>query len=159
MISIFGQFSGNGLGYFNATIFKLIGVETVDQQLGYNLLNSAISAIGAGTAVCFTDIMPRRKILVIGTFVCALTLATNAGLSETMSMQDPLVLSCESLLSQTKPCASLRALLIDFLYTQQTLKVPLPLTSSSTLSCPSPTLHYRASSPPRLSRRPCGPRA
>jgi len=93
MISIFGQFSGNGLGYFNATIFKLIGVETVDQQLGYNLLNSAISAIGAGTAVCFTDIMPRRKILVIGTFVCALTLATNAGLSETMSMQDPLVLS------------------------------------------------------------------
>lgn len=99
MISIFGQFSGNGLGYFNATIFKLIGVTSVYQQLGYNLLNSAISAIGAGLAVCFTDIMPRRKILVIGTFVCALTLATNAGLSETMSMQNPILLPCESLLS------------------------------------------------------------
>ena len=68
MISIFGQFSGNGLGYFNTTIFEIIGVSSVEQQLAYNLLNSALSAIGALTAVAFTDTMPRRKVLVIGTF-------------------------------------------------------------------------------------------
>ncbi|KAH7040857.1 lactose permease [Microdochium trichocladiopsis] len=93
MISVFGQFSGNGLGYFNATIFKLIGVETVDAQLGYNILNSVISAIGAGIAVCLTDRMPRRKVLVIGTFICAVTLAANGGLAETISMQSPILLS------------------------------------------------------------------
>ncbi|KXJ97332.1 lactose permease [Microdochium bolleyi] len=87
MISIFGQFSGNGLGYFNADIFKLIGITSVEDQLGYNVLNSVISAIGAGIAVCFTDTMPRRKVLIIGTFVCALTLAANGGLSETMAIQ------------------------------------------------------------------------
>lgn len=67
MISIFGQFSGNGLGYFNTTIFELIGVTSVEQQLAYNLLNSVLSAVGALTAVAFTDIMPRRKVLVFGT--------------------------------------------------------------------------------------------
>lgn len=45
MISIFGQFSGNGLGYFNATIFEQIGVKSVSQQLAYNLLNSVLSAV------------------------------------------------------------------------------------------------------------------
>lgn len=68
MISVFGQFSGNGLGYFNTTIFKQIGVTTVEQQLGYNLLNSVVSAIGAISAVTLTDRMPRRTVLVWGTF-------------------------------------------------------------------------------------------
>lgn len=45
MISVFGQFSGNGLGYFNATIFEQIGIKTVSQQLAYNLLNSVLSAV------------------------------------------------------------------------------------------------------------------
>lgn len=67
MISIFGQFSGNGLGYFNTVIFANIGVKTVSQQLGYNILTSVVSAIGAITAVCFTDRMPRRTVLVWGT--------------------------------------------------------------------------------------------
>ncbi len=81
MISIFGQFSGNGLGYFNTVIFKGIGVTEVPQQLGYNILNQVLSCIGALTAMSLTDRMPRRKVLVIGTFVCALCLATNSGLS------------------------------------------------------------------------------
>lgn len=80
MISIFGQFSGNGLGYFNPTIFKGIGITSTAQQLGFNCLNNVLSAIGALTGVSLTDRMPRRKVLVIGTFVCALLLAGNSGL-------------------------------------------------------------------------------
>ncbi|KAI1416423.1 general substrate transporter [Hypoxylon sp. FL1857] len=87
MISIFGQFSGNGLGYFNTTIFEIIGVTSVEQQLAYNLLNSVLSAVGALTAVAFTDIMPRRKVLVFGTFACAAALATNSGLSAALDAQ------------------------------------------------------------------------
>ncbi|KAI1639438.1 lactose permease [Biscogniauxia mediterranea] len=87
MISIFGQFSGNGLGYFNTTIFENIGVNTVSQQLAYNLLNSVLSAVGALTAVTLTDRMPRRKVLVFGTFACSLLLALNSGLSAALDAQ------------------------------------------------------------------------
>ncbi len=73
MISIFGQFSGNGLGYFNTVIFANIGVTSVPQQLGYNLLNSVLSAVGALAAVTLTDRMPRRKVLVIGTLSASLS--------------------------------------------------------------------------------------
>lgn len=67
MISIFGQFSGNGLGYFNTVIYANLGVTSVAKQLGFNILSSVISAVGALTAVTLTDIMPRRKVLVWGT--------------------------------------------------------------------------------------------
>lgn len=67
MISIFGQFSGNGLGYFNTVIFQNLGISTSSQQLAYNLLNTILSAIGALAAVTLTDKMPRRKVLVFGT--------------------------------------------------------------------------------------------
>ncbi|WVR07897.1 hypothetical protein IAU60_004940 [Kwoniella sp. DSM 27419] len=87
MISVFGQFSGNGLGYFNTVIYNNLGVTSVATQLGYNLLNSVVSAIGALTAVSLTDRMPRRKVLVIGTFTCACMLAINAGLSATLAKQ------------------------------------------------------------------------
>ncbi|KAI6382224.1 hypothetical protein MCOR25_000813 [Pyricularia grisea] len=87
MISIFGQFSGNGLGYFNTVIFENIGVNTVSQRLGYNLLNSVLSAIGALTAVCFTDRMPRRTVLIYGTMACSFALAVNSGLSAALDNQ------------------------------------------------------------------------
>lgn len=87
MISIFGQFSGNGLGYFNTVIFEQLGVNSVSERLGYNILNQVLSCIGALTAVAFTDIMPRRKVLVIGTFACACTLAINSGLTAALEMQ------------------------------------------------------------------------
>ncbi|KIH90510.1 hypothetical protein SPBR_00308 [Sporothrix brasiliensis 5110] len=87
MISIFGQFSGNGLGYFNTVIFNNIGVTSVPQQLGYNLLNAVLSAVGALTAVCFTDRMPRRTVLVYGTLACAAALACNSGLSAALDKQ------------------------------------------------------------------------
>lgn len=87
MISIFGQFSGNGLGYFNTTIFEIIGVVSVEKQLAYNLLNSVLSAVGALAAVSLTDTMPRRKVLIFGTFACAAALATNSGLSAALDAQ------------------------------------------------------------------------
>ncbi|KAI1446151.1 general substrate transporter [Annulohypoxylon stygium] len=87
MISIFGQFSGNGLGYFNTTIFEIIGVSSIEQQLAYNLLNSVLSAVGALTAVAYTDTMPRRKVLIFGTLACVAALATNSGLSAALDLQ------------------------------------------------------------------------
>ena len=81
MMSVFGQFSGNGLGYFNPTIFNGIGIKSTAQQLGFNVLNQCLSAIGAGIGVSLSDKMPRRKVLVIGTFVCAVMLAINGGTS------------------------------------------------------------------------------
>ncbi|ORY62389.1 lactose permease [Pseudomassariella vexata] len=87
MISIFGQFSGNGLGYFNTVIFNNLGVTSVSQQLAYNLLNSVISAIGALIAVALTDRMLRRMVLVWGTLACIAALATNSGLSAVIRNQ------------------------------------------------------------------------
>jgi hypothetical protein len=87
MISIFGQFSGNGLGYFNTIIFAQLGVNTSAKQLAYNLLSSIVSAIGAGGGVSLSDKMPRRKILVFGTFGCACLLAINAGLTTLLAKQ------------------------------------------------------------------------
>lgn len=87
MISIFGQFSGNGLGYFNTVIFNNIGVTSVSKQLAYNLLNSVLSAVGALTAVTLTDRMPRRPVLIFGTLACAAALACNSGLSAALDNQ------------------------------------------------------------------------
>ncbi|KKK14300.1 hypothetical protein ARAM_000796 [Aspergillus rambellii] len=87
MISVFGQWSGNGLGYFNPTIFESLGYTSSSMQLLLNLINSIVSAIGALTAVRFTDKMPRRPVLIWGTFACAITMAINAGVSVPMISQ------------------------------------------------------------------------
>ncbi|CAD6586862.1 MAG: hypothetical protein TREMPRED_004571 [Tremellales sp. Tagirdzhanova-0007] len=79
LISVSGQYSGNGLGYFNTVLFNLLGVKTVSKQLAYNLLYAVVSAIGAFSGASLTDRMPRRKVLVIGTIVSALWLAVTAG--------------------------------------------------------------------------------
>jgi MFS family permease len=88
MMGIFGQFSGNGLGYFNPLIFSQIGVETTAEQLGFNILGQCLQALGAGTAVSLTDRMPRRKVLVIGTFICAVMLAINGATSHEFHKTD-----------------------------------------------------------------------
>ncbi|WWC66064.1 uncharacterized protein I303_108686 [Kwoniella dejecticola CBS 10117] len=87
MIGVFGQFSGNGLGYFNTVIYDNLGVHSVPQQLGYNLLNSVVSAVGALTAVSLTDRMPRRPVLIFGTLVSAAMLGINSGLSAKLDSQ------------------------------------------------------------------------
>jgi MFS family permease len=68
MMSVSGQYSGNGLAYFNTVIYSTLGVKTVTKQLGYNVLYSVLSAVGALTGALLTDKMPRRKVLVLGTF-------------------------------------------------------------------------------------------
>lgn len=78
-MGVFGQFSGNGLGYFNPKIFALLNYTTV-LQFVLNLGISLVSAVGAYTGVYFTDRMPRRQVLVWGTFACAVCLGVNAGL-------------------------------------------------------------------------------
>ena len=50
MISIFGQFSGNGLGYFNNVIYGQLGYDSPATQLGLNLANSCGSAVVGLTA-------------------------------------------------------------------------------------------------------------
>lgn len=80
MMGVFGQFSGNGLGYFNPKIFSLLGYGRI-MQFVLNLGISLVSAFGAYTALAFTDRMPRRTVLWVGTLFCALMLAGNGGLS------------------------------------------------------------------------------
>jgi len=79
-MGVFGQFSGNGLGYFNPQIFALLGYKTV-MQFVLNLAVSLVSATGAYTGVAFTDRMPRRTVLWVGTLACAAMLAINGGLA------------------------------------------------------------------------------
>lgn len=50
-------------------------------QFVLNLCNSITSCVGALCGVALTDVMSRRKVLTIGTFVCAILLAINGGLS------------------------------------------------------------------------------
>ncbi|KAL4954469.1 general substrate transporter [Aspergillus filifer] len=87
MISIFGQWSGNGLGYFNPAIYETLGYTSSSMQLALNVVHSVVGAIGALTAVYFCDRMPRRTVLVWGTLACAVCMAINAGVSQPMIPQ------------------------------------------------------------------------
>jgi len=80
MMGCFGQFSGNGLGYFNLDIYKAAGYNTHDQFV-LNLGNSIVSAVSASTGVSLSDRMPRRQALIWGTLASALFLGINGGLS------------------------------------------------------------------------------
>lgn len=79
-MGVAGQFSGNGLGYFNLQIYEAVGYDSY-MQFVLNLANSFTSAFGAGVGVALADKMPRRKALVFGTFGSAVMLAINGGLS------------------------------------------------------------------------------
>lgn len=80
LMGVFGQFSGNGLGYFNTQIYAAVGYDNY-MQFVLNLANSITSCFGALCGVALADRMPRRTVLIIGTFICALLLAINGGLS------------------------------------------------------------------------------
>jgi MFS family permease len=58
----------NGLSYFNTVIYAALGIESVSDQLAYNLAYSGVAASGALAGAALSDHMPRRRILVIGTF-------------------------------------------------------------------------------------------
>ena len=85
MMGVFGQFTGNGLNYYNTDIFQQLGEDSTQEQLGYNILSSCLGCIGALTGVSLSDRMPRRKALVWGTLACSLTLAVNAGLANAIA--------------------------------------------------------------------------
>lgn len=86
-MGVFGQFSGNGLGYFNAEIFNELGVKSTAQELAYNVLVSVLNAISGLAAMSQTDRMPRRHVLVIGTFGCALMLAFNGACNQVVARE------------------------------------------------------------------------
>jgi len=86
-MGVAGQFSGNGLGYFNLQIYEAVGYDLY-MQFVLNLCNSFTSAFGAGVGVALADRMPRRSALVIGSFACAVMLAINGALSRVWAHQD-----------------------------------------------------------------------
>jgi len=87
-MSISGQFSGNGLAYFNTVIYGKLGVTTVSSQLAYNLGFQVLSAAGAFFGALLSDRMPRRKVLTLGTLACSAWLAINSGLQSVIA-KDP----------------------------------------------------------------------
>ncbi|KZS98016.1 general substrate transporter [Sistotremastrum niveocremeum HHB9708] len=86
LMGVFGQFSGNGLGYFNTQIYQAVGYGNY-MQFVLNLANSITSAAGALTGVALSDRMPRRLALVWGTFGSAVFLAINGALSAVWAHQ------------------------------------------------------------------------
>ena len=62
LMGIFGQFSGNGLGYFNLSIYEAVGFDS-NMQFILNLANNILCGLGAFTGVALSDRIPRRKVL------------------------------------------------------------------------------------------------
>ncbi|KAG8903892.1 hypothetical protein FRB99_002592 [Tulasnella sp. 403] len=80
LMALFGQMSGNGLGYFNVDIYKSLGYDDYTQFI-LNLVNAFVQAISAWIAVALSDRMPRRRVLIFGTAGCCAMLACNAAFS------------------------------------------------------------------------------
>ncbi len=81
LIGVFGTFSGSGLGYFNLAIYEAVGYDS-DMQFILNLMLPILATLGAVASAALSDRMPRRKVLVAGTFICAFWLGINGGLSK-----------------------------------------------------------------------------
>ncbi|KAF7776647.1 hypothetical protein Agabi119p4_5040 [Agaricus bisporus var. burnettii] len=81
MMAFFGQWSGNGLGYFLTILFKNAGVTSQNKAITLNFVNTIISAVGALIGTSLTDKIGRRFIWFWGTFACAATLGIVTGLT------------------------------------------------------------------------------
>ena len=79
LISVFGSFSGSGLGTFNLAIYEAIGYDS-NMQFILNLMTTILATLSAVTSAALSDRVPRRKVLVVGTFLCAFWLGINGGL-------------------------------------------------------------------------------
>ncbi|TFK64050.1 general substrate transporter [Pluteus cervinus] len=75
LMGFFGQWSGNGLGYFLTILFANAGANTQNQRLTLNFVNTVISAIGAVIGTSLSDKVGRRRMWFWGTLGCAGTLA------------------------------------------------------------------------------------
>ncbi|KAH8916304.1 general substrate transporter [Atractiella rhizophila] len=73
-MGISGQFAGNGLGYFQLNIYETLGYGYTE-RFAMNLGGSCLSALASVTGSLLADRMPRRRVLPLGTFACAVCLA------------------------------------------------------------------------------------
>ena len=74
-MAFFGQWSGNGLGYFLTVLFKNSGVESQRARLVLNFVNTIVSAVGALIGTSLTDKVGRRRMWFWGTLGSAAMLA------------------------------------------------------------------------------------
>ena len=81
LMGVFGQISGNGLGYFNLSIYEAVGSDSIFNSSSNWLTTSFVPLVPSLAS-------PRRKILVIGTFLCAFWLGINGGLSKVWADND-----------------------------------------------------------------------
>ncbi|KAJ6539698.1 general substrate transporter [Mycena capillaripes] len=79
LMAFFGQWSGNGLGYFLTILFANAGVDTQNERLTLNFVNTVISAIGAIIGTALTDKVGRRKMWFWGTLASAAMLTIVTG--------------------------------------------------------------------------------
>ncbi|ESK95148.1 mfs lactose [Moniliophthora roreri MCA 2997] len=79
LMGFFGQWSGNGLGYFLTVLFGNAGVRSQDRRLVLNFVNTIISALGASIGTSLSDTVGRRKMWFWGTFGSACMLAIVTG--------------------------------------------------------------------------------
>ncbi|KAJ7094443.1 general substrate transporter [Mycena belliarum] len=79
LMAFFGQWSGNGLGYFLTILFANAGVNTQNARLTLNFVNTLVSAAGALIGTSLTDKVGRRKMWFWGTLGSAATLTIVTG--------------------------------------------------------------------------------
>ncbi|KAF5333204.1 hypothetical protein D9611_002530 [Ephemerocybe angulata] len=79
LMGFFGQWSGNGLGYFLPILFGAAGANTQNQRLTLNFANTVISAGGALIGTSLTDKVGRRNMWFWGTLASSATLAIVTG--------------------------------------------------------------------------------
>ncbi|KAJ6583773.1 general substrate transporter [Mycena sp. CBHHK59/15] len=81
LMAFFGQWSGNGLGYFLTILFAVSSVQcfTQNKRLTLNFVNTLVSAAGAVIGTTLTDKVGRRKMWFWGTLGSALTLMVVTG--------------------------------------------------------------------------------
>ncbi|RXW24714.1 hypothetical protein EST38_g1192 [Candolleomyces aberdarensis] len=79
LMGFFGQWSGNGLGYFLPILFGAAGASSQNQRLTLNFANTIVSASGALIGTSLTDKVGRRKMWFWGTLACSGTLAIVTG--------------------------------------------------------------------------------
>jgi len=81
LMGVFGQFSGNGLGYFNTQIYAAVGYDSY-MQFVLNLAHSIVTAACGLTGASLDDRLPRRPTLIFASMGCGAMLGLNAGLSK-----------------------------------------------------------------------------
>ncbi|KAG6885607.1 hypothetical protein C0993_012354 [Termitomyces sp. T159_Od127] len=79
LMGLFGQWSGNGLGYFLTILFQNAGVNSQERRLVLNFANTLISAGGALIGTSLTDKVGRRTMWFWGTLACSVMLAIVTG--------------------------------------------------------------------------------